>query len=132
MLRRDLIMVQIEELGKVIAQIVSQRNTDAARKNPELIQTVYHALKVDRDCLLTSSPEDLLHRLNQEDNCGLQRMELAAKTLLEEAYLRQPKQAQNDTLLKVKELLEYIQKHDTTFSLERIALLDNIQKLHQS
>lgn len=131
MLRRDLIMVQIEELGKVIAQIVSQRNTDAARKNPELIQTVYNSLKVDRDLLLTSSPEELLGQLNQEDNCGLQRMELAAKTLLEETYLCQSKQLQNDTLLKVTELLEYIQMRDTTFSLERIALLDTIKSLYR-
>ena len=42
MLKRDFIMVQIEELGKVIAQIIFNRNANAARKNPELIQTVYN------------------------------------------------------------------------------------------
>lgn len=129
MLRRDLIMVQIEELGKVIAQIISQRNTNAARKNAELIQTVYNSLKIDRKSLLTSSPEELINQLNQDDNCGLQRMELATKALMEEVYLCQPEQLQNETLLRVKELFEYIQIHDTTFSLERIALLDNIKQL---
>lgn len=132
MLRRDLIMVQIEELGKVIAQIISQRNADAARKNPGLIQTVYNSLKIDRDSLLTSSPEEIVSRLHQDDHCGLQRMELAAKTLMEEAYIYQSAQTQKDTLLKVKELLEYIQIHDTTFSLERITLLDNIKQLIQT
>lgn len=32
MLKRDFIMVQIEELGKVIAQIIFNRNANAARK----------------------------------------------------------------------------------------------------
>ena len=42
MLKRDFIMVQIEELGKVIAQIIFNRNSnDGARKNPELIQSVF-------------------------------------------------------------------------------------------
>ena len=46
MLKRDFIMVQIEELGKVIAQIIFNRNSnDGARKNPELIQSVYTFLK---------------------------------------------------------------------------------------
>ena len=46
MLKRDFIMVQIEELGKVIAQIIFNRNSnDGARKNPELIQSVYTSLK---------------------------------------------------------------------------------------
>lgn len=52
MLKRDFIMVQIEELGKVIAQIIFNRNANAARKNPELIQTVYSSLKLDQDFLM--------------------------------------------------------------------------------
>ena len=38
MLKRDLIMVQIEELGKMVAQVIFNRNNNAAGKNPELIQ----------------------------------------------------------------------------------------------
>ena len=52
-------MVQIEELGKVIAQIIFNRNSnDGARKNPELIQSVYTSLKLDNDFLL-NTPIDL-------------------------------------------------------------------------
>ena len=48
-------MVQIEELGKVIAQIIFNRNSnDGARKNPELIQFVYTFLKLDNDFLLNT------------------------------------------------------------------------------
>ena len=48
-------MVQIEELGKVIAQIIFNRNSnDGARKNPELIQSVYTSLKLDNDFLLNT------------------------------------------------------------------------------
>lgn len=52
MLKRDFIMVQIEELGKVIALIIFNRNSnDGARKNPELIQSVYTSLKLDNEFL---------------------------------------------------------------------------------
>ena len=55
MLKRDFIMVQIEELGKVIALIIFNRNSnDGARKNPELIQSVYTSLKLDNDFLLNT------------------------------------------------------------------------------
>ena len=56
MLKRDFIMVQIEELGKVIAQIIFNRNSnDGARKNPELIQSVYTSLKLDNGFLLNTA-----------------------------------------------------------------------------
>lgn len=120
-------MVQIEELAKVILQIIANRNTNAARKVPELIQTVYNSLKLDRDALMTTTPEALITRLNQDDNGGIQRLEIAIKTLIEESYLY-PAQ-QKEMLLKAKELLLYIQAHDHTFSLERVALLEDISQM---
>ena len=118
MLKRDFIMVQIEELGKVIAQIIFNRNSnDGARKNPELIQSVYTSLKLDNDFLLNTPIDGIRTYLDGDDSCGLQRMELATKTLL----------AQGKKLrARAKELLEYIQRNDTTFSLERVALLEEI------
>ena len=88
MLKRDFIMVQIEELGKVIAQIIFNRNANAARKNPELIQTVYSSLKLDQDFLMTTSPEEILRSLDNEDNGGVLRLEIAIKTLIEDSYLQ--------------------------------------------
>ena len=41
-------MIQIEELAKVVLQIITNRNTNAPRHTPELIQTVYNSLKLDR------------------------------------------------------------------------------------
>lgn len=118
-------MVQIEELAKVVLQIIANRHANAARKVPELIQTVYNSLKLDRDALMTTTPEVLIARLNQDDNGGIQRLEIAIKTLIEESYLY-PAQ-QKEMLLKAKELLLYIQAHDHTFSLERVALLEDIE-----
>ncbi|MCC8154441.1 MAG: hypothetical protein LIP01_09640, partial [Tannerellaceae bacterium] len=66
-LRRDLILVQIEELGKVIAQIMHNRNHGAARKNTELIQVAYDSLKTDSHFLLTASPEEIHSQLNHEE-----------------------------------------------------------------
>lgn len=53
MLKRDFIMIQIEELAKVVLQIIMNRNTNAARHTPELIQTIYSSLKLDRPTLMT-------------------------------------------------------------------------------
>lgn len=119
-------MVQIEELGKVIAQILFNRNANAARKNPELIQTVYSSLKLDQDFLMTTAPDEILRFLDNEDNGGVLRLEIAIKTLIEDSYL-QP-QNQPEMLLRAKELLEYLQAHDTTFSLERVNLLNEIEE----
>ena len=85
MLKRDFIMVQIEELGKVIAQIIFNRNANAARKNPELIQTVYSSLKLDQDFLMTTSPEEILRSLDNEDIGGVLCLEIAIKTLIEDS-----------------------------------------------
>ena len=126
MLKRDFIMVQIEKLGKVIAQIIFNRNANAARKNPELIQTVYSSLKLDQDFLMTTSPEEILRSLDNEDNGGVLRLEIAIKTLIEDSYLQPENQPQ--ILLRAKELLEYLQAHDSTFSLERVNLLNEIEE----
>lgn len=126
MLKRDFIMVQIEELGKVIAQIIFNRNANAARKNPALIQTVYSSLKLNPDDLMNASPADLIGSLDNGDGGGVQRLEIAVKALIEESYLQPEKQ--EEMLLRAKELLEYLQTHDNTFSFERVDLLDAIGK----
>lgn len=126
MLKRDFIMVQIEELGKVIAQIIFNRNANAARKNPALIQTVYSSLKLNPDDLMNASPADLIGSLDNGDGGGVQRLEIAVKALIEESYLQPEKQ--EEMLLRAKELLEYLQTHDNTFSFERVDLLDGIGK----
>lgn len=126
MLRKDFIMVQIEELGKVIAQIISQRNTNAARKNPALIQSVYTSLKTSSEELLNTPIEEIISQLNGEDMAGLQRMEIAAKLLIEDSY--EHPESCHRMLIKAKEMLTYIQAHDQTFSLERISLLESIEQ----
>ena len=130
MLKRDLIMVQIEELGKMIAQVIFNRNNNAAGKNPELIQTVYENLKLTSDFLMTTAPDDILRFLDNEEKSGVLRLEIAIKTLIEDSY-QQPKN-QPDMLVRAKELLEYLQAHDTTFSLERVNLMNEIEKLRSS
>lgn len=119
-------MVQIEELGKMIAQVVFNRNNNAADKNPELIQDVYDNLKLDQGYLMTTAPDDILRFLDNEDKGGILRLEAAVKTLIEESYL-QPDKAQQ-ILIRAKELLEYLQTHDSTFSLERVYLLNEIEQ----
>lgn len=127
MLRRDFIMVQIEELSKVVLQLIGLRNANAARKIPELVQTVYSSLRVTSSYLMTTNSDDIRHYLDNDDGGGLQRMEIAVKTLIEESYLY-PDQQQS-MLIRAKELLVYLQNQDTTFSLERIAMIDEINKM---
>ncbi|MDR1331869.1 MAG: hypothetical protein LBK07_07165, partial [Tannerella sp.] len=101
-------MAQIEELGKVIAQLISRRETGATRQIPEQIQTVYSALKLNRDFLMASAPEDILQALEGDDRGGLLRMDIAARVLIEESYLFSGRQRQ-DMLLKAQAMLEYLQ-----------------------
>lgn len=129
MLKRDFIMVQIEELGKMIAQVIFNRNNNTAGKNPELIQTVYDNLKLNQDYLMTTAPDDILRFLDNEDQGGMLRLEIAIKNLIEESYIQPDKRIA--ILLRAKELLEYLQLHDNTFSLERIDMLKNIEEITQ-
>ena len=99
---------------------------NAAGKNPELIQTVFENLKLDQDFLMTTAPDDILRFLDNEEKSGILRLEIAIKTLIESSYL-QPKD-QPAMLRRAKELLEYLQTHDTTFSLERVNLMNEIEK----
>ena len=124
MLKRDFIMIQIEELAKVVLQIIMNRNTNAARHTPELIQTIYSSLKLDRPTLMTAQPEELVRRLDSDDNGGILRLEIAVKTLIEESYLDE----EQAMLQKAKTILEYIQTHDNTFSLERVNMLDELER----
>lgn len=119
-------MVQIQELAKVVLQIITNRNNGATRKIPEMIQTVYSSLKLDRETLMTTSPEDLIGHLNQDDEGGILRLEIAIKTLIEESYLYPDKE--KEMLRQAKTLLEYIQTHDHTFSLERVTILGDVEE----
>ncbi len=124
MLRRDFIMVQIEELSKVVLQLIGFRNANATRRIPELIQTVYSSLCISSDDLMTASPDELRNLLNQDDGGGIQRLEIGVKTLIEESYLYPGRQ--HAMLVRARDLLEYLQREDSTFSLERIALIAEI------
>jgi hypothetical protein len=125
MLKRDFIMVQIEQLAKIVLQIVNHRDTNDTGRIPELIETVYSSLKLDHQRLMTSDPEQLIEQLNQDDMGGLQRLDIAAKTLIEESYIYPEKR--REMLLRAKELLEYIQLHDKTYSLERVSTIKEIE-----
>lgn len=128
MLKRDFIMVQIEELGKVIAQLILWRNThtDATRKNA-MIRQVYTSLDTDPQFLLETSAEQIHRQMDQGGRSGLLRMEIAAKALIEESFLN-PVQKE-PFLRKAKALLEYVQMRDNTFSLERIETISEIDAL---
>ena len=79
---------------------------------------------------MTTAPDDILRFLDNEEKSGVLRLEIAIKALIESSYL-QPKN-QPDMLVRAKELLEYLQAHDTTFSLERVNLMNEIEKLRSS
>ena len=79
-------MVQIEELGKVLAQLFDIRHDSNDGKSESLIDTLYTSLKIDKHQALTMDLETLRIKLDQGDHAGLQRMELIAKTMLEESF----------------------------------------------
>jgi hypothetical protein len=120
-------MVQIEELSKVIAQLVSQRKTGATRLIPEQLQAVYSSLKLNREFLMDAAPDAVFRSMESDDHGGILRMEIAVKALIEESYLF-PGQQQRNMLSKAGELLEYLQKQDRTYSLERVSLLEDIRQ----
>lgn len=120
-------MVQIEELGKVLAQLFDIRHDSNDGKSESLIDTLYTSLKIDKHQALTMDLETLRIKLDQGDHAGLQRMELIVKTMLEESFHNSIEA--RALLTKAKDILTYIQKSDQTFSLERVELIDFISNL---
>ncbi len=123
-------MVQIEEIGKMIVQLVFNRNdgNDGGDGNPaqseELLDTIYKSLHTTTEYLMEHSPAEIREHLDLDDGCGLERTELAAKTLIEESYRREEGAPLRR---KARELIEYVQKNDMTFSLERMQLLQELE-----
>lgn len=128
MLKRDFIMVQIEELAKVIVQLVTNRNTgNGAARATEALKQVFNSLDTDPETLLSETPETTCRRMDEGGRSGLMRMEIAAKALIETSYV-QP-QDKTRLLARAKELLLYVQAHDNTFSIDRmetIGLIDHL------
>lgn len=121
------LIINVLRLIRTILFFIAFLNiTYAARHTPELIQTIYSSLKLDRPTLMTAQPEELVRRLDSDDNGGILRLEIAVKTLIEESYLY-PDEEQA-MLQKAKTILEYIQTHDNTFSLERVNMLDELER----
>ena len=120
-------MVQIEELGKVLAQLFDIRHDSNDGKSASLIDTLYTSLKIDKHQALTMDLETLRIKLDQGDHAGLQRMELIAKTMLEESFHNSIEA--RALLTKAKDILNYIKKTDQKFSLERVELIDFISNL---
>ena len=109
----------------MIAQMMFNRQEgDGRGENPELARTALKSLKLSRETLLDSPMDALRQRLDEEDGAGLYRMELAAKILMEWGYVETD--APGTLFRKAKEILEYVQLADSTFSLERVALLSEI------
>ncbi len=65
-------MVQIEELGKVLAQLFDIRHDSNDGKSESLIDTLYTSLKIDKHQALTMDLETLRIKLDQGDHAGLQ------------------------------------------------------------
>lgn len=127
MLKRDFIMVQIEELAKVILHLIGLRTTDNPSRQSALINEVYSSLKTDRQYLLQTSSQNICEMMSEGGNSGLLRMEIAAKALIEDSFTTVEEKEQ--LLLKAQQLLEYIQMHDNTFSLDRLDTLQEIKNL---
>lgn len=109
----------------MIAQMMFNRQEgDGRGENPELARIALKSLKLSRETLLDSPMDALRQRLDEEDGAGLYRMELAAKILMEWGYVETD--APGTLFRKAKEILEYVQLADSTFSLERVALLSEI------
>ncbi len=123
MLRKDFFLAQIEAFTKAIAKLIFYRENGDTEQADKMLESIYSSLQVDKDFLLSHTPDEIKATLDKE-NTGIQQTEIAAKVLIEDSYLNNDK----NKLYKAQELLLYIQQHDKTYSIERMNLLDEIRK----
>lgn len=120
-------MAQVEELAKKILQLINLRTMDDLSQQAALINEIYRSLKVNRDYLLQTDPETICKMMDEGGHSGLQRMEIAAKAMIEDSFMNPGEKGH--LLRKAQQMLGYIQQHDTMFSLERVDVLNEIHKL---
>ena len=75
---------------------------------------------------MTAQPEELVRRLDSDDNGGILRLEIAVKTLIEESYLY-PDEEQA-MLQKAKTNLGIYTNARQHISLERVNMLDELER----
>lgn len=127
MIKQDYLIRIIQEIFTAIANMLLKRKKITQKEWSEYEDTVQKILGVNMMQLQTMRAEDILSLYDTQ--ADLEKIELAAMIMLKIAD-----ETKDDLLLKTKlqqdglNLLEYVQTHGTTYSLQR-QLLINLLKI---
>lgn len=127
MIKQDYLIRIIQEIFTAIANMLLKRKEITQKEWSEYEDTAQKILGVNMMQLQTMRAEDILSLYDTQ--ADLEKIELAAMVMLKIAD-----ETEDDLLLKTKlqqdglSLLEYVQTHGTTYSLQR-QLLINLLKI---
>lgn len=123
MIRKDFLMCQISQLIQSLIDFLLKRKTVFEDEDAvQYIKTGLSLIKMDENLLFTSSADLIIDRFAEED-CGLEKIEMAAYLLL----LDEEKRA-IDHKLTVKKLLTYVKECSPNYSLGREKILKSISE----
>lgn len=136
MFRRDYILHQIEEFGRVLAAIMGLRRE---KKFDEAQQKIDHAykniLKLSSDFAKNHTTDEILDVLKNEKGMDNQMIRMVAELLYEEGLTLHDRQDDQEmmriTLERANVLFNYLMNADTVFSFDWYEKQNKIQELLQ-
>ncbi len=122
MFKSDFLLKQLEDLAKLIARMASLRKELELEKAEKLLQEAYSSLNLEETKVLGM---DLTQEMGDDPKTAFFRLELIADLLVESYYMHG-----NSVLYleKAKSLLNFIQENSSTFSIEIIQKLEEIER----
>ena len=133
MIRQDYFKRQVDQLGKVLSKILAdllgKKNSGENGPTAEITSlALKSALGLGIEDMITIPDNDLVNILTQKKDLNREHLETLAEILLNVA------EEDKDTVIKQTEiykkclvLLEYAEKQDTTFSLERRKKIERLK-----
>lgn len=124
MIKQDYLIRMIQEIITLIANALLNKQKIRKQNWVEYDCLTEQLLEMKTDQLVQMSPEEIMDRYKGDPN-AFGKTELAAMTLLKIADEMEEDRVIEKSRLKQQgvQLLDYVQKHEGTFSLQRAALM---------
>ncbi len=126
MIQQDYLLKQIEELGKVISELISMRQEGSPDRKIEIIDKCYEMIGLNKNELISNSTDEIINYLNKKEIQNLEILESIANIMYEESFMIKNKKDKQTQIEKTYKLISYVDKNSNCFSFQRQQKLNEV------
>jgi hypothetical protein len=127
MIRKDYIMRLINELMRVLLEMLFRSRDVSAVRKTEIFTQVYDVTGFNRNELLDMTFEEIIGKMKQVD-LSIEKLELIGLTFLNEVQCMNEEHTCRRSLInRSLEILKYVDQNSTCFSLERRNIITDLE-----